>query len=173
MAKLCLGVASNDLPAVDQGPIVTRLLFAAKLQNSLGEHLHVQCHWTSPRETEVPRVVLAFLVRVIRDHMAELWVGQDHLVAIPPLLELLKASLLVEVFATCNLRMLFDKIDTKLHLLANIGGDEHFLSLYSVESASSALLDQLWVDNLTLDAATELFRIEDLLLAQLDHFFLG
>ena len=62
MAKLCLGVASNDLPAVDQGPIVTRLLFAAKLQNSLGEHLHVQCHWTSPRETEVPRVVLAFLV---------------------------------------------------------------------------------------------------------------
>ena len=104
--------------------------------------------------------------------MAELWVGQDHLVAIPPLLELLKASLLVKVFASCNLRMLFDKIDTKLHFLANVCGDEHFLSLYSVESASGALLDQLWVDNLALNATAELFRIEDLLLAQLNHFFL-
>ena len=99
MAELCLCVAADDLPMVDQGHVVAALLLTAQLHDRLSEHLHVQRHRVGASEHVEPVEVLALLVRVLGDEVAELFVSHDHAQAFPPLLELLVTRLLVEVRA--------------------------------------------------------------------------
>ena len=41
VAKLCLGIAANDFPVVDQRSVIAGLLFTSELRDCHREHLHV------------------------------------------------------------------------------------------------------------------------------------
>ena len=97
MPKLCLSVGAHHLPMVAQRKHLTDLLLASELCDTLREHHHVVCHRVSPCKQEVPVEVLRILVRVVRDHVAELFVGHDDAEAVPPLLELFHSSFLIVV----------------------------------------------------------------------------
>lgn len=88
MTELSLSVAADDVPVVYLGHVVSHLLFTAKLQDRLGEHLHVEGHGVGAGEQVEPVEVLALFVRVVRDQVPVLVVSHDDLEAVPPLFEL-------------------------------------------------------------------------------------
>ena len=75
MAELCLRVAANNLPVVEQWLVAAHLLLAAKLKDRLGKHLHVESHRVSSSEHEIPAEVFALLARIIDDQVSELVIG--------------------------------------------------------------------------------------------------
>ena len=106
MPKLCLSVCAHHLPMVTQRKHVADLLLAAELCDALCEHHHVVRHRVRPCKQEVPIEVLRVLVRVVRDHVAELFVGHDDAEAVPPLLKFFHSGFLIVVQRGHNFWML-------------------------------------------------------------------
>jgi len=140
VSQLRLGVASNDLPRVDKGHIVTNLLLTSKLVDCLREHRHMKGHWVRPTEQVVPVVALVLLVRVVRDEMSELWISHNDSKARPPLLELLLTSLFKPARVRPELWMFFNEIMEHLEFYALFFWEQDRISLFLVERTAGSLL---------------------------------
>ena len=172
MTELSLSVAADNLPVVQQRQVVAHLLLRAQILDRLGEHLHMKGHRVRAAEQEVPLEVLGLLVRVVEDDAAELGVLHDHLEAVPPLLELLHASHLVEARLGCKVRILLDKACGDVKLILHILGVESVLAFVHIKVTLGALAHEERVHDFALDAATEDLGVEFLVVEALGHLFL-
>ena len=148
MPKLCLSVGAHHLPMVAQGKHLADLFLAAELCYTLREHHHVVRHRVSPCKQEVPIEVLRILVRVVRDHVAELFVSHDDSEAMPPLLEFFHSGFLIVVQRGHNFWMLLHERLDQGKLIPLLLRVDYIVGFFFVEGAHSPLLSKVRVDYL-------------------------
>ena len=156
MTELGLSVAAYDIQMIRLRQVVCFLFLCRERVQAVSEHTVVQCEGRHAREWQTPAEILDHGVIVgVGDQWSQLFVLHDKTVALPPVLDLLLAGQLVVLHTGTQLGVLLRESHQPGYVFLQVFTVDELLELLAVEVTLGSLLQQVWVDNVAFDTATE------------------